>query len=75
MDVQVSKTVLSVANDITLFRYIEAGTKLVEAETGTTTNEANTIATKKAIEGAVLELISQGISKGYWKIKQEVTSE
>lgn len=69
MDVQVSKTILSVANDITLFRYIEAGTKLLEAEIGTTTNEANTIATKKAIEGAVLEIIKQGIEKGYWAIK------
>ena len=70
MDVQVSKTILSVSKDLTLFRYLDLGTKLAEAESGMTTNEANTIATKKAIEAAVMEMMLQGIDKNYWKLKQ-----
>jgi curli production assembly/transport component CsgG len=46
------------------------GTRLVEAEGGMTENEANTMAVKTAIEAAVLELIEQGIKKGYWKYQE-----
>jgi curli biogenesis system outer membrane secretion channel CsgG len=31
-----------------------------------TENEANTMAVKIAIEAAVVELIKQGIERGYW---------
>ena len=66
MNVQTSKTILSVGNDLTVFRFMDAGTRLVEAEAGMTANEANTIAVKMAIEAAVVQLIQQGIHKGYW---------
>ena len=69
MNVQVSKTILSVGTDFTLFKFVDVGTKLVESEAGMTENEANTIAVKMAIEQAVLELIQQGIQKGYWRYK------
>jgi curli biogenesis system outer membrane secretion channel CsgG len=36
-----------------------------------TENEANTMAVKMAIEEAVLQLIKQGISKGYFNYKEE----
>jgi curli production assembly/transport component CsgG len=70
MNVQVSKTVLSVSRDLSLFRFVDVGTKLVEAESGMTQNEANTIAVKTAIEQAVIELIKQGIERGYWKYQE-----
>ena len=70
MNVQVSKTVLSVGRDLSVFKFIDVGTKLVEAEAGMTENEANTMAVKMAIEEAVVQLIKQGINKGYFKYKE-----
>ena len=67
LNVQVSKTILSVGRDLSLFKFVDVGTKLVEAEAGMTENEANTIAVKMAIEEAVLQLIKQGVEKGYFK--------
>ena len=69
LNVQVSKTVLSVGKDLSLFKFVDVGTKLVEAEAGMTENEANTMAVKMAIEEAVLQLIKQGVVKGYFKYK------
>jgi len=69
MNVQVSKTVLSVGSSLSLFKFVDVGTKLVEGEAGMTENEANTMAVKIAIEAAVVELIKQGIEKGYWSYK------
>ena len=71
MNVQVSKTILSVGRDLSLFRFVDLGTKLVEAESGMTQNEANTIAVKTAIEQAVIELINQGIERGYWQYQEK----
>lgn len=70
MNVNISKTVLSVGRDLSVFRFIDVGTKLVEAESGMTENEANTMAVKIAIEAAVVELITQGIEKGFWKTQE-----
>jgi curli production assembly/transport component CsgG len=69
MNVQISKTILSHSNNLSLFKFIDVGTKLVEGEAGMTENEANTMAVKIAIEAAVVELIKQGITKGYWSYK------
>ena len=69
MNVQVSKTVLSHSNNLSLFKFIDVGTKLIEGEAGMTENEAATMAVKIAIEAAVVELIKQGITKGYWSYK------
>jgi curli production assembly/transport component CsgG len=71
LNVQISKTVLSVGRDLSVFKFVDVGTKLVEAEAGMTENEANTMAVKMAIEEAVLQLIKQGISKGYFNYKEE----
>jgi curli production assembly/transport component CsgG len=71
LNVQVSKTVLSVGRDLSLFKFVDVGTKLVEAEVGMTENEANTMAVKMATEEAVLQLIKQGVEKGYFKYKEE----
>jgi curli production assembly/transport component CsgG len=71
MNVQVTKTILSTSNDLTGFRYIEAGTRLIEAEMGMATNEAGTIAVKRSVEQAVVELVKQGIEKGYFLTRGE----
>jgi curli production assembly/transport component CsgG len=70
MNVQVSKTVLSVGNDLTVFKFRELGTQLIESEAGMSVNEANTLAVKMAVESAVVELIKQGNNKGYWSFKK-----
>jgi curli production assembly/transport component CsgG len=67
MNVQVSKTILSTGTDFSLFKFMDVGTKLLETEVGMTENEANTVAVKMTIEAAVVELINQGKSKGYWR--------
>lgn len=71
LNVQVSKTVLSVGKDLSVFKFVDVGTQLVEAEAGMTENEANTMAVKMAIEEAVIQLIKQGIEKGYFQYKEE----
>lgn len=70
LNVQVSKTVLSVGKDLSVFKFVDVGTKLIEAEVGMTENEANTMAVKMATEEAVLQLIKQGVEKGYFKYKE-----
>lgn len=64
-----TKTLLSVglANDF--FRYIAEGTKLVEFETGNAMNESKSIALQSAIETAIVNIIEQGIERGYWSVK------
>lgn len=69
LNVQVSKTILSHGENLSVFKFIDVGTKLIEAEAGMSENEANTMAVKIAIEAAVVELIKQGIEKGYWSYK------
>lgn len=70
LNVQVSKTVLSVGKDLSVFKFVDVGTQLIEAEVGMTENEANTMAVKMATEEAVLQLIKQGVEKGYFKYKE-----
>jgi len=62
--------VLSVGNDLTVFKFMELGTKLIESEAGMSVNEANTLAVKMAVETAVVELIKQGNNKGYWSFEK-----
>jgi curli production assembly/transport component CsgG len=68
-NVQVSKTIYSVGNDISVFKFVDVGTELVEFESGMSENEANTMAVKLAIEAAVVELVHQGAQKGLWRFK------
>lgn len=77
--VYVSKTILSQAVDISLFRFVKFQ-RLLEAETGFTQNEPVQLAVKDAIEKAVHDLIMEGIEDGYWatkagtKVDQELIS-
>jgi len=71
LDVITSKTILSVAFGGDVFRYVEQGTRLVEVESGTARNESVSIATQRAIEAGVLELILRGNQKEFWTFKGE----
>ena len=66
MEVLTSKTILSVGVSNDVFKFIEAGTELVEIESGVTQNESVSIALQKAIEASVLAIVQQGVERRYW---------
>ena len=66
----VSKSIVSTSVSQDVFRFIEAGTELVEIEGGVAENEVGSIALQKAIETGVLNLIEIGIERGYWEYEQ-----
>ena len=63
----VSKSIVSTSVSQDVFRFIEAGTELVEIEGGVAENEVGSIALQKAIEAGVFNLIEIGIERGYWE--------
>ncbi len=65
-----TKTILSVGLSNDLFRFIADGTKLVEFETGNAMNESKSIALQGAIETGIINIIEQGIERGYWSVQQ-----
>tara|TARA_R110000822_G_scaffold3972_18_gene17023 strand:- start:1972 stop:2922 length:951 start_codon:yes stop_codon:yes gene_type:complete len=69
LNVQTKKSILSYGAGGDIFRFVEAGTQLVEFEDGVGNNESVTYAVRTAIEAAVLELIYQGHDRGFWIIK------
>ena len=69
LNVQTSKTILSVANGYDVFKFVDMSTNLVEIEDGMTENESVTRSLRSTIEAAVLELIYQGHDRGFWKIE------
>ena len=71
LEILSQKTIFSYGKSEDVFRFIEAGTELVEIELGNARNESSTIALMKTIEGAVLELIEQGYIKKYWILQSE----
>lgn len=71
IDVISTKTILSVGISQDVFRFIELGTQLVEIENGVVQNESVSIATQKAIEAAVLQMIYSGQKKGYWGFEEK----
>jgi|TARA_R100001163_G_scaffold1809_4_gene2796 curli production assembly/transport component CsgG len=71
IEVSVQKTIFSYGKSQDVFKFIEAGTELVEIEIGSAKNESTTIALMKAIETGVLEIINLGYEKGYWVLQSE----
>jgi curli production assembly/transport component CsgG len=69
LNVQTSKTILSVASGFDVFKFVDMDTQLIEIEDGMTQNESVTRSVRSTIEAAVLELIYQGHDKGFWVIK------
>ena len=68
LNVQTSKTILSVAEGFDVFKFVEMDTQLVEVEDGMTENESVTRSVRSAIEAAVYELILQGDEREFWTI-------
>jgi curli production assembly/transport component CsgG len=68
--VNVNKTVYSFMDKAGVLRFTEAGTRALELETGSATNESMNKAVQLAIHAGVVELIQQGAAKGHWKFKE-----
>lgn len=66
--VNVSKTIYSVGVSGGAFKFIDFK-KLLELETGFTTNEPVTLAVKSAVEKAVYSVIMEGLIDGYWRLQ------
>lgn len=66
--IYVSKTILSQSLDASLFRYVNFK-RLLEVETGFTTNEPIQLAVSEAIEKAVEGLIIEGLQENLWESK------
>ncbi|WP_144892856.1 CsgG/HfaB family protein [Flavobacterium tiangeerense] len=64
--VYISKTILSQAIDQSLFKYVNFK-RLLEVETGYTTNEPVQMAVTEAIEKAVATLVLEGIKEKIWE--------
>ena len=70
LNVQTSKTILSIADGYDVFKFIDMDTQLVEIEDGMTENESVTRSLRSCIEAAVLEIIYQGEENEFWKINR-----
>lgn len=68
--VYVSKTILSQAIDVNLFRFVKLK-RLLEIETGVSHNEPGQLAVKEAIEKAVESLIIEGLKDGIWQARED----
>ena len=66
----VSKTIYSTAHNVGVLRFVDAGTRALELESGTALNEPTTYAVRVAIEQAVYEMILDGQRKGLWNFVQ-----
>jgi curli production assembly/transport component CsgG len=69
--VTVTKTVLSYMDKLGILKFVEEGTKAVEAETGMSINESVNKATSLAVKAAVIATIREGVRKGHWAFKEE----
>ena len=71
--VYISKTILSQAIDVNLFRFVNVK-RLLEVETGVSQNEPGQLALKEAIEKAVESLIIEGVKDNIWKAKESIST-
>lgn len=69
VSVNISKTVISFQDKAGMLKFYEAGTKSIELETGSATNESMNKAVQLAIHAGVIEMIRQGAAKGHWSFK------
>ena len=69
-----SKTILSQSVNASLFRYVRFK-RILEAETGFTTNEPSQMAVTEAIEKAVQALILEGIKDNLWSADEKFAAQ
>ena len=70
LNVQAKKTILSVGGGFDVFKFVDMDTQLVEIEDGVAENESVTVATRAAIEAAVVAFILQGDERDFWTIQE-----
>jgi curli production assembly/transport component CsgG len=70
LNVATSKTILSSAIGLDVFKFVDKGTRALEIETGLSANEPVNYAVRAAIEAGVVELIKEGSRKGIWRISE-----
>lgn len=68
----VSKTIYSTGHNLSVFKFVDQGTKSLELENGASLNEPTTYAVRVAIEQAVFEMIMDGEKKGLWRFKDKI---
>jgi curli production assembly/transport component CsgG len=71
LSVATEKTIASHRSGADVFRFLDMGTKLIEAETGYSMNEPVNYAVRSAIEAGVIELINEGESKQFWSFLED----
>lgn len=71
MSIATEKSIASVRSGADVFKFLDLGTKLIEAETGFSTNEPVNYAVRAAIEQGVIELVREGEQKNLWKSKRK----
>jgi hypothetical protein len=54
-----------------ILKFVEEGTKAIEAESGMSINESVNKATNLAVKAAVVATIREGVRKGHWAFKEE----
>lgn len=75
VSVTITKSIISVGNSLTIFKFFDQGTKSFESEIGYSANEPINYAVRTAIEQSVVELIKEGDKKGFWAIKRFETAQ
>lgn len=68
--VSTEKTIWSTRLSASVFKFIDAGTTLMEMEAGFSENESVSYAIRKAIDKAVIDLITVGARKKLWEFKE-----
>jgi curli production assembly/transport component CsgG len=62
----VEKEILSITDNLTATKFFDLDRKVIEIESGTTTNEASNYAVRSAVNKAVHELVLEGLSNKLW---------
>ena len=75
VSITTTKTVYSYMDKLGVLRFVESGTKAIEAEIGVGLNESGNRATSMAIQAAVVEMIREGQKKGYWDYDPKSVAE
>jgi len=66
MAITTEKTIFSTSMGVNIFKFYDMGTKVLEIEAGTSTNEPVNYAVRQAIEKAVVEMVYEGREKKLW---------
>ena len=66
VSILVEKEILSTTDNLTTTKFFDLDRKVIEIESGTTTNEASNYAVRSAVNKAVHELVLEGLSNKLW---------